>query len=152
MSKLSDQVREFHRVFDSPTADKPTVPTDERVRFRLRILAEEFVELLEASLAVDRIDLVEVTHGLSQVIDDMPVRVDLIEVADALADIDYLSEGMRLEFGIDGDPVANEIHRSNLAKVCPDGTVHRRDDGKILKPDGWTPPDIDGVLAKQGAW
>jgi predicted HAD superfamily Cof-like phosphohydrolase len=36
-----------------------------------------------------------------------------------------------------------------LAKRQPDGTVKRRADGKVMKPDGWTPPDIAGVLERQ---
>ena len=39
-----------------------------------------------------------------------------------------------------------EVHRSNMAKVGPGGKVLRREDGKILKPEGWTPPDLKGVL------
>jgi predicted HAD superfamily Cof-like phosphohydrolase len=43
------------------------------------------------------------------------------------------------------DEVFKEVHRSNMAKLV-DGKVIRREDGKILKPAGWTPPDIKGVL------
>ena len=61
-------------------------------------------------------------------------------------DLDYVVEGTRLEFEIDGGPIAVEVHRSNMAKVG--GPV--REDGKRLKPPGWTPPDIAGELRKQG--
>lgn len=40
-----------------------------------------------------------------------------------------------------------EVHRSNMAKRMPDGTVRYREDGKVEKPPGWTPPDIASVLA-----
>lgn len=77
------------------------------------------------------------------------MNVDLVEFADALADLDYVIEGTRLEFGINGAPIAAEVHRSNLSKLGPNGPM-LREDGKILKPPGWTPPDIAGELRKQG--
>lgn len=147
---LREQVLEFHRVFEHPTADKPTIPADERVRFRLRIVAEEFFELLRAALPDHADHLTDAEHSVQFAIDDGSVEVNLPEFADAMADLDYVVEGTRLEFGIDGAPVAAEIHRSNMAKVWPDGHAHKRDDGKTLKPPSWTPPDIEGVLRAQG--
>lgn len=50
-------------------------------------------------------------------------------------------------FGIrDLDVVIAEVHRANMAKRHPDGTVRRRVDGKVLKPSGWVGPDIAAVL------
>lgn len=45
------------------------------------------------------------------------------------------------------DAVLAEVHRSNMAKVWPDGKVHYRPDGKVAKPESWTPPDIATALA-----
>jgi predicted HAD superfamily Cof-like phosphohydrolase len=82
---------------------------------------------------------------LTAIADD-EIRVDLPELADALADLDYVVEGARLEFGINGAPIATEVHRANMAKL--DGPV--REDGKKQKPEGWKPPDIESELRKQG--
>jgi predicted HAD superfamily Cof-like phosphohydrolase len=71
-------------------------------------------------------------------------NLDIVEAADALGDMDYINEGTRLTYGIPRQAVANEIARSNLAKVG--GTVDAN--GKLQKPEGWTPPDIAGVLAR----
>lgn len=46
------------------------------------------------------------------------------------------------------DEVIEEVHRSNMAKLWSDGKPHYRADGKVAKPEGWTPPDIAGVLAR----
>jgi predicted HAD superfamily Cof-like phosphohydrolase len=74
---------------------------------------------------------------------------DMVETADALADMVYIIVGTALEFGIPLDRVWNEVHRSNMAKVDPEtGRVKRRDDGKILKPQNWTAPDVAGALAQ----
>ncbi len=68
---------------------------------------------------------------------------NIIELADALADIIYIVVGTALEFGIPLDRVWTEVQRSNMAKVDPTtGKAKHRVDGKILKPEGWTPPDI----------
>jgi predicted HAD superfamily Cof-like phosphohydrolase len=48
--------------------------------------------------------------------------------------------------GIPFRAVFKEVHRSNMAKLDKNGTVLRREDGKVIKPEGWTPPDIAGVL------
>jgi predicted HAD superfamily Cof-like phosphohydrolase len=159
MTKLTRQVLEFHRQFDHPIADSPTIPSDDRVRFRARFVVEQCLELLEAcfefppqnAMATGPSDtsmFADARAYLEIVIKNARVKVDLALAADALADIDYVVEGTRLEFGINGEPIADEVHRANLAKLH-DGKVVKREDGKTLKPPGWTPPDIAGELEKQ---
>lgn len=46
------------------------------------------------------------------------------------------------------DEVFNEVHKANMNKIHPDGTVHRRADGKILKPEGWKEPDVISVIKR----
>ena len=144
MTSIRDHVLEFHKAFEHPTAPKPCIPADERVRFRAKLITEEYLETMRSmfdwtfGIAEDELD---------RAMENSNVRVDLVEMADGLADLDYVVEGTRLEFGIDGGPIAAEVHRSNMAKLGGG----RRSDGKTLKPAGWTPPDIARELAKQGA-
>jgi len=150
---LRAQVLEFHRAFSHPIAETPVVIANTRVRFRANLIAEEFFEAMAAMFAdgegqnsmLDRLH-----YALHEFMSDAPVKVDLPELADAFGDLDYVVEGSRLEFGIDGGPVAAAIHKANMAKLGPDGKPIRRADGKTLKPEGWTPPDIAGELRKQG--
>ncbi len=150
---LRAQVIEFHRAFGHPIAEAPAVVADVRVRFRANLIAEEFFEAM-AAMFVDgdgqNSQLDRLHYVLHEFISDAPVKVDLPELADAFGDLDYVVEGSRLEFGIDGAPVATAIHAANMSKLGPDGNPIRRADGKSLKPDGWTPPDIAGELRKQG--
>ncbi|MFS0884935.1 hypothetical protein [Aeromicrobium sp. 179-A 4D2 NHS] len=67
-------------------------------------------------------------------------------VADTLEQIVDLCLCAGARFGFDMDALFTEVHRSNMAKVGPDGQVIRREDGKVLKPEGWTAPDIESVL------
>lgn len=68
---------------------------------------------------------------------------DLVEAIDALCDLLYVTFGSAVAFGVDLDPFFEEVHRSNMAKL----TAGKDPGGKQLKPDGWEPPDIAGVLA-----
>lgn len=73
------------------------------------------------------------------------------DVVDAALDIIVVAAGVLHSFGFDPQPLWDEVVRSNMAKVDPEtGKVRRRHDGKILKPDGWTPPDLKAILWKVG--
>lgn len=117
-------VRAFHEATGTPALDRPAFPSFERVDLRASLVEEEMAEL-EAAL----------------------IERSLPAVADAIADLIYVLIGTALEFGISLDRVWAEVQRSNMAKVDPaTGKVRRREDGKVLKPEGWTPPDIAGAL------
>ena len=70
---------------------------------------------------------------------------DLVEIADGLADLIYVLIGTSIAYGIDLEPIWDEVHKTNMAKVG--GGV--RGDGKILKPEGWEPPEIERLLVAQ---
>lgn len=81
-----------------------------------------------------------------------PPVVDPVKTADGLVDTMVVCAGaLNILFG---EPCARElwteVQRSNEAKIGPNGEVIRRVDGKCLKPEGWTPPDVEGVLRKHG--
>jgi predicted HAD superfamily Cof-like phosphohydrolase len=153
---LRSQVAEFHLAMGIPILELPQVPSEDRIRLRLNLIAEEFFEVLESALVVDS-DYEWKRGGtpgfyaapkrqILTCIEKASVDADLPALADGFADLDYVVEGSRLEFGIHGAPIAREVHRANMAKVGGP----RREDGKVLKPKGWMPPDIEGELRKQG--
>lgn len=124
MRRAQEDVREFHRAGGIPCGDL-SAPGLTNTELRLKLIKDEVRELEEAIEAGD-----------------------LIEAVDALGDIIYVCLGAALVWGVDMPPVWDEIQRSNMAKF-PGGVVTRRADGKILKPAGWTPPDIKGVIERQ---
>ena len=75
---------------------------------------------------------------------------NLVEIADAMGDIIYVVMHCANAYGIDLEPIYDEIQRSNMAKVGSDGKVTRNANNKVMKPEGWMPPDIKGELLKQG--
>lgn len=86
-----------------------------------------------------------------QELEDAIIENDVVEVADAYADIVYIVLGSALmQIGFDRFvSVWEEVHRSNMAKIV-DGETVRREDGKVLKPEGWRPPDIASILKRRG--
>jgi predicted HAD superfamily Cof-like phosphohydrolase len=123
MSFYTD-VKDFHQAFGQRIGEKPELPDREERILRRNLITEEFNELTDAEYAND-----------------------LVEIADALADIIYIACGTAVSYGIPLDDVFAEVHRSNMAKLV-DGKVILREDGKIQKPEGWTAPDIRSVLDK----
>ena len=75
-----------------------------------------------------------------------PSLENLTELADGIVDSIYVLCQAAYMFDIPLKEAFLEVHRSNMRKVAADGTVKRREDGKILKPDGWTPPNLWEVL------
>jgi predicted HAD superfamily Cof-like phosphohydrolase len=150
-TKLREQVAEFHRVFGQEIRETPGIPDEATVRLRGRLVIEEAFEFVDALLEakVDKDYLLHLRHRVYQVLRNAPVRPDLVAVADALADIDYVSEGSRLAFGFDGERIADEVQASNMAKA-PGGVVEKTPEGKIVKPPGWSPPNVAAELRRQG--
>jgi predicted HAD superfamily Cof-like phosphohydrolase len=124
-----EKVQQFHRAADVENPDYPQLPTYERQMLREKLIEEEFWELKQAF-----------SEG------------DVVAYADAVADLLYVVYGTADEAGIDVDAVFAEVHRSNMSKVGADGKVLRREDGKILKPDTYSPPDVESVLDAQVVW
>ena len=147
-----NQVADFHRTFNAPILDTPQIPSEQRCELRVNLLQEELNEL-------------------SQAIKDN----DLVEIADALCDIQYVLSGAVLEFGL-GDKFVelfNEVQRSNMSKACntqqealmtlshykkKDGTegyykkingkflVYRASDDKVLKSINYSPANLKDIL------
>jgi predicted HAD superfamily Cof-like phosphohydrolase len=71
---------------------------------------------------------------------------DLVEIADACADLKWVIEGLEHTLELPQQDIWNEVARSNLSKISSTGKVLKRADGKVLKPEGWSPPDIKKIL------
>ncbi|WP_293307454.1 nucleoside triphosphate pyrophosphohydrolase family protein [Pedobacter sp. UBA5917] len=147
-----NQVAEFHTTFKHPILENPVIPSKQRANLRISLLAEELKELQEA---------VE--------------NNDLVEVADALCDLQYVLAGAIHEFGLGAKfkTLFDEVHRSNMSKACKtveeaektiqfyldkdqtesyykeiDGLflVFRKSDDKTLKSINYSPADLKSHL------
>lgn len=131
MTNLLSATQEFMaRAKQLPSQGFPIGATDPHRVLRRVLLNEEFKEYSSAEL-----------------------NNDVVEIADGLCDVIVIAWGTLLSyFGEDiAHEIAAEVIRSNLSKV--DGTLgptQFREDGKVIKPEGWMPPDIEGVLRRNG--
>ena len=74
---------------------------------------------------------------------------DPVEILDALEDILVVTIGAIHSMGADGEGAWKEVMRTNFAKIDKEtGKVRKREDGKVLKPVGWTPPDLKPFVEK----
>ncbi|MBN9313031.1 MAG: hypothetical protein BGO40_10315 [Chryseobacterium sp. 39-10] len=146
-----NQVAEFHKTFNAPILETPQIPSKERCELRVKLLQEELDELKQA------------------IADN-----DLVEIADALCDLQYVLSGAVLEFGLGNKfkELFNEVQRSNMSKACTDEqqaeetvafykdrgeesfyeksgdkfNVHRISDNKVLKNKYYSPADLASIL------
>lgn len=126
MDNWYKDVKDFHIAFGQRVGQQPNFPEDISEReLRIDLLSEEFNEYLNAE-----------------------ETLDIVGIADALADIIYIACGTAVSYGIPLDEVFAEVHRSNMAKLV-DGKPIYRADGKVLKPEGWKPPDIKSILDRK---
>ena len=122
MSNFS-KVGIFMKTFGQEVKDNPSFSTDKINKLRIDLINEELQEL---KAALD--------------------NKDLLEVADALTDILYVTYGAGHAFGMDLDACFLEVHDSNMSKLGPDGRVVRREDGKVLKSENFFAPDLGPIL------
>ena len=148
-----NQVAEFHRTFKHPVLEKPAIPSKDRCSLRVSLLSEEVAEL---QVAIE--------------------NNDLIEIADALCDIQYVLSGAVLEFGLGQKfkPLFEEVQRSNMSKACiteeeamktvqfyesqdtecyytqvdDKFLVYRKEDNKTLKSINYSPVNLEAIISK----
>jgi predicted HAD superfamily Cof-like phosphohydrolase len=145
-------VADFHRTFKHPILERPEIPSENRCKLRVALIAEELKELEVAIL-----------------------QKDIVEVADAFCDIQYVLAGAILEFGLGEKFKAlfEEVQRSNMSKACTseeeakqtvehyrkkDGTecyylkegdkwlVYRKSDNKTIKSVGYSPANLQKII------
>ena len=68
------------------------------------------------------------------------------DIVDGLADLLYVTYGFCHAFGIDPDRIVENVHMSNMTKLCADGRPVYREDGKVIKPSTYMPPDWSGFV------
>lgn len=113
MTNPFNDIDTFHTACDQ-------TPSVDNYAMYLDLITEEYDELKEAIIANDR-----------------------VEQLDALVDILVVTMGAIRSGGFDGEGAWREVMRTNFAKIDPEtGKVRKREDGKVLKPEGWKAPEL----------
>ena len=118
MSNFS-KVGTFMKTFGQEVKDKPAFSTDKINKLRIDLIKEELEELTEAMK-----------------------NNDLVEVADALTDILYVTYGAGHAFGIDLDKCFEEVQNSNMSKLDENGKPIYNESGKVMKGPNYFKPDL----------
>jgi predicted HAD superfamily Cof-like phosphohydrolase len=155
----AEKVREFTKLTGAETPDRPKCMSRSDVQFLIAMCTSELVELAQTVCdnEVDAMKMVRDAVGTDVKKSTPPVDTVTIiaEQADAAVDVYYYCLNAFAKVGVNLDLVFDEVHRANMAKRFSDGTFHRREDNKIIKPPGWTEPDINAVIQRQidsGSW
>ena len=113
MTNPFEDIERFGTACDQP-------PSEDNYKMYLSLIDEEVGELVEAVAADDK-----------------------VEQLDALVDILVVTMGAIRAAGFDGEGAWEEVMDTNFAKIDPDtGKVRKREDGKVLKPEGWSAPEL----------
>ena len=118
-----NKVKTFMETFGQEVKTKPSFSTDKINSLRYDLIKEELEELKEAM-----------------------ENKDLLEVADALTDILYVTYGAGHAFGIDLDKCFEEVQNSNMSKLGEDGKPIYNDAGKVMKGPKYFKPDLSKFI------
>ena len=118
-----NKVKTFMNTYGQEVKDKASFPENKIVQLRIDLIEEELNELKEA-----------VKNN------------DILEVADALTDILYVTYGAGHSFGVDLDKCFDEVQRSNMSKLGVDGKPIYNDSGKVMKGPDYFAPDLKKII------
>ena len=118
-----EKVGIFMKTFGQEVKDKPSFSTEKINNLRVSLIEEELKELKDAMKSND-----------------------LLEVADALTDILYVTYGAGHAFGIDLDECFNEVQNSNMSKLGDDGKPIYNEHGKVMKGPKYFKPDLKKII------
>ena len=118
-----DKVGKFMKTFGQEVRDKPSLSTEKINNLRVSLIEEEFKELKDAIK-----------------------NNDLLEVADALTDILYVTYGAGHAFGINLDECFNEVQNSNMSKLGEDGKPIYNENGKVMKGPKYFKPNLNKII------
>ncbi|MDC0898723.1 nucleoside triphosphate pyrophosphohydrolase family protein [Candidatus Pelagibacter sp.] len=119
-----DKVGTFMKTFGQEVKTKPSFSSDKINKLRIDLIKEELEELTEAMQ-----------------------KKDLLEVADALTDILYVTYGAGHAFGINLDACFNEVQNSNMSKLGKDGKPIYNESGKVMKGPNYFKPDLSKFVS-----
>ncbi len=148
------RIESFMRKAKQELPGSPTVPSREVLQLRAKLILEEALETIHAlgCTAYSDVDGVPVYFGQDESnsldIEGATQPPNLAEIADGCADISVVTIGTLSACGIQDKALLEETDRNNLAKFGPGHVI--REDGKLVKPPGHRPPDIERVLRGQG--
>lgn len=157
----SDDVKQFTEESGYPVPKNPMVMNEEEIRFIIRMVMSELSEMA-ATVTTDESECRTFMENCLKDIDlckNYQYNTDVEKIAaqaDSMVDAWYYMLNTSTKKGVNLSKLFDVIHKANMDKRDPEtGKFIRRDDGKIMKPANWQPPNIEGEIEqqiKQGSW
>jgi predicted HAD superfamily Cof-like phosphohydrolase len=146
-------VKEFTEASGYPIPPKPVPMTRQSVEFIVCMVLDECAELIHTVSEPDEDVLATMRRLVGKNYKPLPPPVDEIDMitqqADALVDINYYNYNCAAKHNMDIDAVFKIVHQANMDKRFPDGTFHRDQSGKIIKPPTWKEPAVEAEMRRQ---
>ena len=118
-----NKVKTFMNTYGQNVKEKPSIPDEKIVQLRIALIEEELNELKEA-----------INNN------------DIVEVADALTDILYVTYGAGHSFGVDLDKCFDEVQNSNMSKLGENGKPIYNESGKVMKGPNYFAPNLKKII------
>lgn len=149
MTQYQQQVKEFMTLVGQDCPSKPIIPDDQTAILRSRLTVEETLEFVYAngitmSLLIDGITI-PITD-LSDLIFEKTHEPNIVEIADAIADMGYINNGSAVACGLDMEEIEQAVHENNMTKIT---TGYRDEHGKFRKGPDYKPVDLSPLIEKQ---
>jgi len=158
----AEKVREFTYEAGQPCPDKPELMTANEVKFISKMVIDELLELFSTVLHPNQakaamIDMIKNAKHVDKMVVSPNRQHELIaEQGDAFVDIWYYSLNAMAKKGVNLSKIFELVHDANMAKRDPQtGKFLKRNDGKIIKPQGWRAPNVAHEIRRQtdqGSW
>ena len=152
-SPSMQQIADFMKLAGQEVPEQPTIPSDEVRLLRARLILEEALETIERGLGLKVLHLMDDGERYRVHFDDLSFEVvgepDIVELVDGCCDLEVVTKGTLLAFGVRDHVPQRLVNDNNLEKFGPGGR-RDADTGKWLKPPGHKPPDIAHALRLQG--
>ena len=110
---------------------------------------EKFMTACDQSVTGDAVQFEMYLKLIEEEVQELRDAPDDTETLDALIDILVVTIGAIHSLGADGEGAWKEVVRSNMTKIDKDGKVRKREDGKVLKPIGYSPPNLKPYVKRE---
>jgi len=139
----------------------PRKMSRDEVLFLVKMVSEELQELLltvtdkNENVKELLMDIVAKSNSPTYTNEGKDDLELMAEQVDAFVDIDYYNCNAAAKVGFNVDDVFNLVHQANMNKKFDDGTFHKNNEGKVIKPPNWVEPDVKAVVSKwieHGTW
>lgn len=143
-----NDVREFtEKSMETSLQGKPVAMTPEQVQFAMEMMTSEIVELGQTVFTTEKAQEI-IRNAVNKDLSNIDIENEtqkITEQCDAIIDVIYYALNCAAKQKFPLNEIFAEVHRANMSKAI-NGKFQKREDGKIIKPEGWQPPNLEKII------